>query len=147
MDWLWVLLVAVRALSPAPDDQWATRLTELDRVRGEAFATADVRRLEDVYVPTSQALQADAATISSYAQRDGRVVGADLRVLACRVESASDDRVRLEVVDRLGPSQVVWGDGTVVDLPRDQPSRRVVTLVRASDGWRIAASQRVDAAR
>lgn len=141
MDWWWVLVVAIRALSPAPDDQWATRLTELDRTRAVAFATADPHRLDAVYVPGSEAFRSDAATIRAYALRDGRVVGAELRVLSCRVVRDTGDRVRLEVVDQLGPSHVVWGDGSTTDLPDDRPSRRRVTMVRTGDGWRIAGSR------
>jgi hypothetical protein len=147
MDWLWVLLVAIRGVSPAPDDRWASRLAALDRVRAEAFATADAGRLDDVYARGSGALRADAATIASYARRDGRVVGAELRVLSCHVVQASDDRVRLDVVDQLGAARVVWGDGTSSDLPRDQPTRRRVTVVRTSDGWRIASTGLVEPAR
>jgi hypothetical protein len=140
MDWMWVLLVAVRALSPSADDQWATRLTELDRARAEAFATGSPAGLDAVYVAGSAARSADARTIEAYARRDGRVTGAELRVLTCHVVRASADRVRLDVVDQLGPARVEWGDGTTTDLPDDRPSRRVVTLARTTDGWRIAGS-------
>lgn len=144
MDWLWVLLVAVRAVSPADHDQWATRLAELDRGRSAAFADADPGRLDDVYASGSSGRRADTAMIEAYARRDGRVVGAELRILTCRVVRASDDRVRLEVVDQLGPSRVVWGDGTSDGLPRDRPTRREVTMIRTADGWRIAQTRPVD---
>jgi hypothetical protein len=141
MDWLWVLIVAVRAVSPAPDDQWAVRLAELDDVRQRAFATADRSLLDAVYVDRSPARRSDARLIDAYRRRGGRVVGAELRVLSCRVVRQGSAGVRLEVVDQLGPSRVVWGDGTSTDLPRDRPSRRQITLVRTSDGWRIAGSR------
>lgn len=147
MDWLWVLIVAIRAVSPAPDDQWATRLGELDRVRAEAFATADPRRLDDVYADGSRARRADAASIEAYARREGRVVGAELRILTCRIIGETPDRVRLEVVDQLGPTTVVWSDGTSRSLPRDQPSRREVIVVRTDEGWRIAGSRPIAAPR
>lgn len=138
MDWLWVLIAAVRAVSPAPEDQWATRLTELDQIRAEAFATTDTGLLDRVYVRGSRALAADAGTIADYEARGGRVVGAELRVISCRVLAASSSRARLDVVDRLGPARIVWADGSATELPRDEPSRRVITLVRTTDGWRIA---------
>jgi hypothetical protein len=141
MDWLWMLLVAVRALSPSADDQWAVRLAALDDVRQQAFATADTRLLRDVYAPGSQARRADARLIGAYARRGGRVVGAELRVLDCRVLKSGRDRVRLEVVDQLAPATVEWADGTSTTLPRDRPSRRHVTLVRAVEGWRIAGTR------
>lgn len=141
MDWLWVLLIAIRGLSPAPDDQWATRLAELDRAREAAFASADPARLDDVYVAGSSGQRADAATIEAYDRRGGRVVGADLMILSCRIVRTSRDRARLEVVDRLARSRVVWDDGTSTDLPRDRPTRRVMTLRRTDAGWRIASSR------
>jgi hypothetical protein len=141
MDWLWVLIAAVRAVSPAPEDEWATRLSQLDGVRAEAFATKDPSALDGVYVRGSQALRADVATIADYRNRGGRVVGADLRVISCRVLAASSSRAQLEVVDRLGPARIVWADGATMELPRDEPSRRVITLVRTTEGWRIAGAQ------
>jgi hypothetical protein len=148
MDWLWVLIVAVRAVSPAPDDQWAVRLAELDHVRERAFATSDPSVLDDVYVEGSRARRADARLIEAYRRRDGRVVGAELRVLSCRLLKQGSGRVRLEVVDQLAPARVEWGDGTSTTLPRDRPTRRQVTLHRADDGrWRIAAARQVDRPR
>lgn len=141
MDWLWVLLIAARGLSTAPEDRWSTRLAELDHAREAAFASADPVRLDDVYVAGSSGRRADAATIEAYDRRGGRVVGADLRILRCRIVRASRDRVQLEVVDRLARSRVVWDDGTSTDLPRDRPTRRVMTLRRTDAGWRIASSR------
>jgi len=138
MDWLWVLIAVLRAASPAPDDQWATRLSTLDEVRAEAFATTDAALLDRVYVRGSGARRTDAATIADYRRRGGRVVGARLRVISCRALSASSSRARLDVVDQLGPARVVWPDGSSSELPRDEPSRRVITVVRTSEGWRIA---------
>jgi hypothetical protein len=140
MDWMWVLLVALRALSPAPEDQWATTLTELDRAREAAFARGRPDRLDDVYVPGSAALRADAATIEAYARRGGQVEDAELRILSCRIVHESPDRAQLEIVDQLGDARVAWTDGTSTDLPRDQPSRRLVTVERTESGWRISAS-------
>lgn len=141
MDWMWVLLVAVRGLSPSPDDQWATTLTDLDRVRAEAFAEADPSRLDDVYVARSRGRRTDAASITAYARRDGAVKHAELRILSCHVVRSSPDRVQLDVVDQLGDARVVWGDGTTTDLPRDRPSRRLVTVQRTPEGWRVAGSR------
>ena len=141
MDWLWVLIVAVRAVSPAADDQWAARLAELDHARGRAFSSADPTLLREVYAPGSRARRADAATIDAYAARGGRVVGAELMILRCRVVSSSPARVRLEVVDQLAAARVEWDDGPTTRLPRDLPSRREVALVRTGQGWRIAETR------
>jgi hypothetical protein len=143
MDWVWVVVMALRAVSPAADDRWATVLAELDRGRETAFAQADPRRLEGTYVRGTAVKAVDARTISQYASRGGRVVGARLQLLSCRVVEASPRRARLDVVDRLGPARVVWDDGTTTPLPRDRPTRRLVTLTRTSDGWRVAASSQV----
>lgn len=141
MDWLWTIILTMRQASDEPADRWATRLAALDQERAAAFADADVSRLEDVYVAGSEAMRADATTIRSYARRDGRVVGAELRVLTCRVVRSSPDRAVLDVVDVLAPSRVEWADGTSTSLPRDNPSPRRVTLLRTPDGWRMVASR------
>ncbi|MEJ7633329.1 hypothetical protein [Aeromicrobium sp.] len=138
MDWLWVVIIAMRAASPAPDDRWATRLTELDDVRAEAFAAGDPDLLDGVYAQGSRARVVDSATIADYRRRGARVVDAELRVLSCRVLGASRSRARLDVVDRLGPARIVWDDGSSTALPRDEPSRRIVHLVQTREGWRVA---------
>lgn len=132
-----MLITALRAASPAPEDRWATALAELDEVRAQAFAEGRPQLLSQVYVRGSGARVTDAATIADYERRGGRVVGAELRVLSCEVLAESSRRVRLDVVDRLGPARIVWDDDASTALPRDEPSRRVVTLVRTAGGWRI----------
>jgi hypothetical protein len=139
VDWLWVLVVAARAASPAPADQWATVLSRLDEVRAQAYATGDAALLDRVYVRGSGARAQDVAALTGYRRRGATVTGARLHLISCRVLAASTSRARLDVVDQLGPAEVVWTDGTTTALPHDQPSRRVVALVRTSGGWRVAA--------
>jgi hypothetical protein len=141
MNWWWVILVALRGASPSPDDQWAVRLAELDRTRAVAFERADTARLNDVYVDGSRGRRADAETIGAYARRGGRVVGAELMILQCRVVRSSPDRVKLDVVDQLGAAHVSWNDGTTTELPRDLPSRRELIVVHTPNGWRISESR------
>ena len=137
MEWFTLWLAAVASLL-APDDlRWAGVLGELDDVRAEAFATAEPALLDQVYVPGSTAGDADTALIRDYERRGAHVIGADLIVLSCQVAEVTDRRVRLDVIDRLGPARVVWADGTSRSLPRDLPTKRTVTLVRTADGWRI----------
>lgn len=138
MDWSWMILVLSRVVSFSPDDRWALVLSRLDSVRADAFSTGDPSLLDGVYVRRSSARRSDEQTLEGFASRGARVVGAELRVLSCRVVSSSPHRVRLEVVDRLRDSQVVWSDGTRTALPRDEPSRHVVALHRTTEGWRIA---------
>ncbi len=111
----------------------------LDHIRAEAFATSDQALLDHVYAPRSTARTADAAVIRAYERRGAHVTGADLIVMSCQVDDVAASRVRLAVIDRLAPARVVWADGTSRALPRDLPTRRTVTLVHTSEGWRIAS--------
>lgn len=140
MDWWWALAMMTHAFVSSEDQRWAVALSGLDLIRAEAFAAADPERLDAVYVHGSRMWRADADLIADYARRDSHVVGADLRLLSCRVLSSSARTVRLDVIDRLGPARVVWADGTSRALPRDEPTRRTLTLVHTRQGWRIAAS-------
>ncbi len=137
MDWLGAWLAAIAALASSDDVRWAGVLGGLDDVRAEAFASADPALLGEVYVRGNSARETDAELIRDYERRGARVVGAELIVLSCKVRRSSADQVRLEVVDRLAPAHVEWDDGTTRALPRDLPTRRFVTLLRTSSGWRI----------
>lgn len=138
MDVLWVLIAVFRSLGLTPADHWATVVDDLDQVRAAAFASADPGLLDKVYAPGSAARTVDAALIADYADRGGRVVGARLRALSCRVLSETGRTARLDVVDRLDDARVMWSDGSSHDLPRDRPSRRTIILVNTAEGWRIA---------
>lgn len=144
---MWLVVMTFRQASALPDDRWAVRLAQLDAVRSRAFAEADPRLLDQVYVAGSAALRTDAAAIASYVRRDGRVMGAELRVLSCQVVRASADHARLDVVDVLTPARVMWSDGSTTQLPLDQPTRRIITVHREGDGWRIGAVEQVRPAR
>lgn len=137
MDWFPVLIAAVTSLLGSDDLRWAGVLGGLDDVRARAFAHADPQLLDQVYASTSTGRADDAAIIRDYASRGARVLGADLVLVSCRVRSLTPQRVSLDVVDRLGAARVAWADGTIRELPRDRPTRRVVTLVRTPAGWRI----------
>ncbi|MDR7087220.1 hypothetical protein J2X11_002059 [Aeromicrobium panaciterrae] len=137
MDWILAWVAAIAALAGSDEVHWAGVLGELDDVRAQAFANADPALLSEAYVRASSARKADAALIRDYRSRGAQVVGADFIVLSCKVKSASADRVSLIVVDRLAPAHVEWDDGTTRRLPRDLPTRRVVTLILTSHGWRI----------
>ena len=137
MDWFVAWLASIAALATSDDVRWAGVLGGLDDVRAEAFARADPELLGEVYARGSSARVADAELIRDYERRGARVVGAELIVLSCKVRQASADQVRLEIVDRLGQAHVEWDDGTTRTLPRDLPTRRVVTLMLTAHGWRI----------
>ncbi|MCW2831158.1 MAG: hypothetical protein JWP31_1850 [Aeromicrobium sp.] len=147
MEWLWWLVMTVAGPSCDPDDRWGARIDRLDRVRAEAFAAADPGRLGDVYVDGSRLAATDESAILDYRARGGIVVGARLQLLQCHVRRATSTRAVVDVVDRLGPARVTWGDGTEARLPRDRPTRRTLTLVRTADGWRIAGAAEVSSRR
>jgi hypothetical protein len=79
----------------------------------------------------------DSSTIKAYAERGGRITGAELTLLWFRVVHSSKRRVELVVIDRLAAARVVWADGSSRSLPRDLPTKHVITLVRTAAGWRI----------
>lgn len=137
MDWLVAWAAAIAALAGSEDVRWAGVLGRLDDIRAEAFASADPGLLSEVYVRGSAARDADAALIRDYQTRGAHVVGADLIVLSCKVQRATAEQVNLVVIDQLAPASVVWEDGTKRALPRDLPTRRVVTLIPTEHGWRI----------
>lgn len=137
MNWLSALIALLSSLASSPTVHWAGMLDVLDRERSAAFAAGDISRLDRVYARGSAGAALDAASIRAYAKRGGRVAGADLTLLSCRVRHSSSRRVDLVVVERLAAAKVVWADGTSRMLPRDLPTKHHVTLVRTSDGWRI----------
>lgn len=141
MDWWTILIALLRPWSSSADDRWAAALGRLDVVRAEAFATSDPGLLDEVYLRGSPLRSADARVIRDYAARDATVIDAQMQVLSCRLLSSSARRARLHVVDRLGAASVRWADGSSRTLPHDRPTRRTVTLVQTSGGWRIAGSE------
>lgn len=142
MTWWWVLVVAIATALPIdPPDGCANDLVRLDRDRAAAFAAADPGALAQVYVTPSPLHDADADTIEAYRTRGGRVVGALLQISQCHVLERSDDTIRLEVVDVMGPAYVRWADDSVSALPRDRATRRWITLRHTADGWRISGSR------
>ncbi len=138
MEWISILVSALISCLRSDEVRWAGVLDGLDDLRATAFATADPSLLGQVYVPRSRARADDAALIHDYERRGARVDGATLVLLSVRIRFERADRVELDVVDRLAQARVVWADGTTRALPRDLPTRRTVTLLHVSDGWRIA---------
>lgn len=136
-----MVVVAVTGALPAAPDKCSEQLVRLDHARAAAFAAGNSQALDQVYVASSRLAEADAATMDSFESRGGRVKGALLHISHCRVIEESDTSMRLEVVDALGPAYVRWADGSTSALPRDEATRRWVTLRLTSDGWRISGSQ------
>ncbi|MCW2751595.1 MAG: hypothetical protein JWR83_2705 [Aeromicrobium sp.] len=137
MNWLPALLALLSSLVSSPQLRWAGVLSGLDQARAAAFSAGDPALLDRVYARGSPGRDEDAATIRAYARRGGRITGAELTLLSWRLDDTSPRRVRLVVIDRLAAARVVWTDGTSRSLPRDLPTKHVITLVRTTDGWRI----------
>lgn len=123
---------------PAAASGWWVILASLDRSRGQAFATGDVRRLGSVYAPGSPLLAADRAALRRLVA--ARLTANGVRHEIRRVElSAYDGRsVVLRMADVLAAYDVVDAAGRVVHrtAPRAQ-AWFLVTLVRTAQGWRL----------
>ncbi|MCW2798684.1 MAG: hypothetical protein JWQ70_156 [Aeromicrobium sp.] len=137
MNWLSILLAMLGSLASSPQLHWVGVLGGLDKERAAAFSAGDPALLDQVYARESSGREADAAAIRAYARRGGRVTGAELILLSCRLDDSTPQRVRLVVVDRLDAARVVWADGSSRSLPQDLPTKHLITLVRTTDGWRI----------
>lgn len=145
--WLAGLVATLSTLFGAGDDDVSCLiLGALDVRRATALVEADPSALQAVYA-SEELISQDARTIAGYADRGLVLSGLAMQRLSCRRhptvdESAADARgvevIVLDVVDRLGATHVGHG-ATYRALPRDEPTRRRVTLVRGTDGWRIAA--------
>ena len=133
----------VRALARRDDPALRARGIELvlgglDSVRVQALTSDGPGRLSDVYTD-SDAAAADRRLLREYADRGLVLRGAALQRLRCEVAHRGDDRIVLDVVDRLGRTWIVDSDGRERELPRAAAVQRSVTVVHTVDGWRIAA--------
>ena len=131
----WLLAAMLGGSGDAPE---CLLLGGLDATRAKAFVADDEERLGEVY-SDERAARADIEVLRSYRERGLRLEGMLLVRNSCRVTARSRRSVTLDVVDRLGPTSVRTKDERRQDLPRDQPTRRFVELVRVGDGWRVAA--------
>ncbi|WP_395659738.1 hypothetical protein [Nocardioides sp.] len=132
MNPLHLLLPAVLALGPTP----AEVLHAWDARRAQAWAAGDVADLRGLYTPRSAAGRADAAMLRAWQARGLRVEGLRMQLLAVRVRARTPTRLELDVTDRLADGVVAPGPEA---LPRDRPSRHLVTLRRVAGEWRVAS--------
>jgi len=121
------------------DRYWAGVLRVLDRRRSRAFATAQPRVLDGVYLEGSPARAVDAATIRSYARRGLRIADLRERFLSLRASTAGPGDVRLSVIDRIVRAVAVDAKHRHRPLPRDRPTAHELIVERTPDGWRIAS--------
>ena len=127
---------ALPSVAASPD--WAGVLDRLDAARAAAFATADPRRLADVYAPGSAGLAADTAAVARLRAAGQVARGVRHAFRTVRVTSYDDSGARLRVVDVLAAYAVVARDGTVVSrAPARGEATHVVELVRTAAGWRL----------
>ncbi|WP_375003030.1 hypothetical protein [Aeromicrobium sp. CTD01-1L150] len=140
-NWLLSLAALLGTLVGGGDeDLECLRLGALDAVRVLALTTGEPGRLSEVYV-SDDAVAADRALMADYSERGLALRGGALERLECRLIQRREDRVRLEVVDRLGPTWVMDTDGRRRELPRAAAERRVVTLVESEGRWRILSAR------
>jgi len=121
------------AAAPAPVPAGLRVLSHWDGLRAAAYASGDVAALRALYASGSETGRRDAAVLRAYADRGLVVRGMRMQLLACDIVLGGPRRIRLVVTDRL-QGAVVMG----IRLPTDQPSRRVVTLVRRAGRWLVA---------
>lgn len=146
MTLLHLLLAALLGLGPAPaapadpadPADPAAVLHAWDDRRAAAWAAGDVIALRSLYTPRSAAGRVDAAMLRAWRARGLRVAGMRTQLLAVDVRRRSPDRLVLAVTDRLAGAVVEPGR---LGLPRDLPSRHVVTMRRVAGEWRVSRAR------
>ncbi|TIC85586.1 hypothetical protein [Nocardioides sp. GY 10127] len=133
-----------RAASAA-DTRARQLVTAWDARRAVAWAASDPLTLRRLYERGSSAGRADVAMLRAWQDRGLRVADLDTRVLA--VESLVDRPrlVRVRVTDQLAGGtveRVRTGAATGQTLPGDEPTTRVLVLVRQTRGWVVREVRR-----
>lgn len=119
-------------------------LRDWDRRRAAAWRAGDVARLGALYAPGSAAGERDVAMLRRWVGRGLRVRGMAMQVLAVELLARTDDRIVLEVTDRLaGP--VAVGRGRRWSLPQDGVSVRRLEFRRTARRWLLVSVQAASA--
>jgi hypothetical protein len=134
---LWLSLCAP-ATPPPPEVRAAAILHAWDDRRAQAWASADVDALGELYTAGSPTGRADRSMLRSWRDRGLRVEGLETQLLALWVRDRSAGRLALVVTDRVAGGTAV-GAGVRVPLPRDEPSTRRVVLRRVAGEWRVSS--------
>ncbi|WP_110183221.1 hypothetical protein [Nocardioides solisilvae] len=108
-----------------------------DRRRARAWAEGDHAVLRRLYVAGSATGRKDVRMLRRYRDRGLRVEGLQTQLVSVDVVEQKDDRLVLDVVDRVAAAFVV-GDGVRRALPEDRPTRRRVEVVRRAGEWLVA---------
>ena len=127
-----LLLPAVLALGPAPADV----LHAWDERRAAAWEHGDAAGLRSLYTDGSVAGRRDVAMLRAWSGRGLRVGGLRTQLLRVDARARTPYRLVLGVTDRVAGGVAVPGR---VALPRDRPTRHVVTLRRVAGEWRVSS--------
>jgi hypothetical protein len=133
---LWLSLCEPAA--PPPEVRAAAILHAWDDRRAQAWASADVDALGDLYTAGSPTGRADQSMLRSWRDRGLRIEGLETQLLSVRVRDRLGGRLALVVTDRVAGGTAV-GAGVRVPLPRDEPSTRRVVLRRVAGEWRVSS--------
>jgi hypothetical protein len=127
----------------APSEAEVTAvLQQLSSSRAEAFATADLSRLDAVTVSGSPADRRVRADLRALIRAGLRYRGLDLRVRTVSVRSVDEHRLVVDVVTDVSAYDVVDASGHVsrhVAASGGTTSRLVVSATRR--GWRVAEAR------
>jgi serine/threonine protein kinase len=125
-------------LQPSSATAWSGVLQTLDRARSAAFVAGDPVRLDAVYAPICPALADDVAQIRVLAAAGERVDQVLHEIGPPAVVQADEQRVVLDVVERLGAYHVDTA-GHRRSVAAGPPVDYRIELVPVGAGWRIAS--------
>ncbi|MHB1613583.1 MAG: serine/threonine protein kinase [Actinomycetes bacterium] len=121
--------------------RWTAVVAALDARRADAFADADPRPLDEVYVIGCRASRLDRQRVAELAATHRRLDGVELRLREVQVVEQAVGRVRLRVRDVLGPYRVLSADGAVLAQAPGRPEA-VWSLTLVASGparqWLVA---------
>lgn len=121
--------------SAGPAEQRARAvLAGWDDRRAAAWARGDRGSLAGLYAEDALAGRRDLRMLDAWIDRELRVQGMQVHVLALDVLVARRHRLRLRVTDRLADAVAV-GSGVRRVLPEDRPTTRMLVLARRQGSW------------
>lgn len=120
--------------SPRPEVAAARVVHAWDAQRADAWASQDVGALRSIYTPRSAAGRADVAMLRAWRARGLRVEGLQTQLLSVSVRVQADDRLVVDLVDRVAGGVVVPGGSA---LPADRPTAHTLVLRRIAGEWRV----------
>jgi len=140
MDWVMILAVMAltQALAGPAQERWPAVLGGFDQIRSQAFEEGRTELLEAIYPAGSPLLAQDKEVLASYVRRGVDIERMRMTLLEADVVAANRQHVRMRVTDQLVRASLRLSDGTVRELPRDQPTRRTIELSLTPRGWRIS---------